>query len=88
MEAEETVNFTCVLTSGNEQAEILPVATDDFYATATTSDRKNWKISVTAPAGFAPPASSKLNLLISNGLGALKTVVITIEAKQPQTTQS
>ena len=88
MEAEETVSFTCVLTSGNEQAEILPVATDDFYATATTSDRKNWKISVTAPAGFAPPASSKLNLLISNGMGALKTVVITIEAKQPKTSQS
>ena len=81
MGEQETITFTCVLNNGNEQAELLPVANDDFYAVASTSDHKSWKISVTAPAGFTAPASSKLNLLVSNGYGSIKTIVITIQAK-------
>lgn len=82
MEAGQTLTFTCTLGIGSKQAEVLPVAPDDFYATASTTDHKSWKITVTAPAGFVPPATSKLNLLVSNGYGAIKTVVVTLEAKQ------
>ena len=81
MGAQDTVSFTCSLSRFNEQAQVLPVGKDGFYATATTANHKSWKIVVISPTGFAAPATSNLNLLVSNGYGAIKTVVITIEAK-------
>lgn len=77
----EAVTFTCTLSNGNAQAEVLPVTRDDFYATASTADRKSWTVTVKAPSGFTAPATSQLNLLVSNGYGALKTIVITLQAK-------
>ena len=82
MAAGDTVSFTCRLSAVNKDADVLPVAADDFYASASTTDHRNWTIRVIAPASFASPATSKLNLLISNGKGSLKTVVVTIQAKE------
>lgn len=79
--AKETVSFNCQLSKANLLAEVLPVAADGFYATATTTDHRTWKIQVTAPATFESPDTSKLNLLISNGYGTLKTVVVTLKPK-------
>lgn len=82
MAAGDTVSFTCRLSEANRRAEVLPVAADDFYASAHTTDYRNWRITLIAPATFASPSTSKLNLLISNGYGSLKTVVVTIQPKQ------
>ena len=79
--AGETVSFTCGLSRGDQRTEVLPIAADGFYATATTSNYLQWTVTVSAPADFTAPASAKLNLLVSDGYGVLKTVVITIMAK-------
>ena len=81
MGAKDTVSFKCSLSRTDKRAEVLPVTQDDFYAEARTSDHVTWTIDVYSPAGFAAPATSKLNLLVSNGYGVMKTVVVTIQAK-------
>ena len=78
MNASETLSFVCHIPSGTPAYELLPLTSDGFYAVAERLDDTSWKITVTAPATFAAPATSQLNLLISNGTGILKTVVISI----------
>ena len=81
MGAKDTVSFTCSLSRSDERAEVLPVAADDFYATATTADHKDWTVVVVSPKNFSRTSTSRLNILVSNGYGALKTVVVTIQGK-------
>ena len=78
MNASESVSFVCHVPSGTPQYELLPVARDGFYAIANRIDETTWTITVTAPATFAAPATSQVNLLISTGTGIIKTVVVTI----------
>lgn len=81
MAAGDTVTFTCTLAGVDNRAEVLPVAPQDFFATASTTDHLVWNIQVIAPSAFKKPDTRYLNLLISNGYGLMKTVVITISAK-------
>lgn len=81
MGARDTVAFTCTLNRGDGRTEVLPLAENGFYATASTSDHLQWKIVVISPAGFKPPSTSKLKLMVSDGYGALKTVIVTVKAK-------
>lgn len=81
MAAGDTATFTCTLAGVDDKAEVLPVAPSGFFAAATSTDHINWKIQVIAPIPFTKPDTRYLNLLISNGYGAMKTVVITIKAK-------
>ena len=81
MGARDTVSFNCQLSNADARAEVLPVTRDGFFASAGTTNYKSWKITVISPTGFTKPKTSKLNLLVSNGHGKMKTVVITIEAK-------
>ena len=78
MNASETVSFVCHVPSGTPDYEVLPVTRDGFYAIADRIDDTTWTISVTAPASFAAPATSQLNLLVSSGTGVMKTATITI----------
>lgn len=82
MAAKDTVSFICHLESGDERAEIVPLATDGFFATARTVDYQDWTIRVIAPDTFAEPATSRLNLLVSDGYGSMKTIVLTILPKK------
>ena len=81
MAAGDTVSFTCTLGGVDAKAEVLPIAPSGFFADATTTDHRVWNVRIIAPIPFANPDSRKLNLLISNGYGVMKTVVITINAK-------
>jgi len=81
MGASETTAFSCHLSAPDEQAEVLPLANDGFYATASTSDHQNWTIYVKAPTDFTDPSTSKLNLLVSTGYGTMKSIIITILSK-------
>lgn len=81
MGAGETVSFKCTLSQADERAEVLPIAEEGFYAEATTSDHISWNIFVYSPEAFAAPATSRLNLLVSNGYGTMKTIVVTIQAQ-------
>ena len=78
MNASETVVFVCHVPSGTPLYELLPVAYDGFYALAERTSNTAWTITVKSPATFKAPATSVLNLIISNGTGALKTVPVTI----------
>ena len=42
----------------------------------------DWTIRVISPATFAEGATSKLNLLVSNGYGTMKTAIVTIRYKK------
>lgn len=80
----QTLSFRCIIEGADEKTDLLPVCDEYFFATATTttSDHSDWKISVTAPTPFKAPSSSKLNLLISNGYGQMKTVVLNLQPKE------
>lgn len=78
MNASETVSFACHVANATPGFELLPVTRDGFYAVAVRDDQTTWTISVTAPATFAAPATSQLNLIIANGMGSLKTVTVNI----------
>ena len=81
MAAKDTVTFICRLEDGDERAEVVPLATDGFYATAATTDYQDWTIRIIAPDSFKSPSTSRLNLLISNGYGSMKTIILTILSK-------
>ena len=82
MAASDTVSFVCRLVGGDERAEVLPIAADEFFATARTTNHVDWTIRVISPATFAEGATSKLNLLVSNGYGTMKTAIVTIRYKK------
>lgn len=81
MSSGETVSFQCVVAGGDQHTDVLPLTDDYFYATATTTNHRTWTITVMAPTPFVAPSTSKLNLLVSNGYGQMKTIVITIQAR-------
>jgi len=76
MSAGDTETFKCKIEKGDYNYTVLPVAYDGFYVTAATTDYVTWTISVTSPATFT---ESRLDLLISDGMGTLKTYQITIK---------
>ena len=78
MNASETVSFVCIISKATPEYELLPVAQDGFYAVATRNSNTLWTVTVTAPASFSAPATSKLNLLAANGRGTIKTTTVTI----------
>ena len=82
MDARDTVSFVCRLANGDERAELLPVAADGFYATAHTTNHIDWTVRVISPETFSAAATSKLNLLVSNGYGTMKSVIVTIQYKK------
>ena len=79
----ETVSFRCVIADADERVEVLPLIGEYFYATATPDDTAHsvWTVTVRAPNPFTAPSTGRLNLLISNGKGQMKTVVINIIPK-------
>ncbi|MBR5101306.1 MAG: hypothetical protein IKX34_08435 [Bacteroidales bacterium] len=81
MGAKELASFKCTLSRADKRAEVLPVTQDGFYAEAYTTDHVTWTIDVYSPDDFAAPSTSRLNLLVSNGYGSMKTLVVTIQAK-------
>ena len=75
-----TFKFQCLITGADKETEVLPIAHDYFYATATvqTPDHTAWIIEVHSPTPFAAPSTGRLDLLISNGYGTMKNIAITI----------
>ncbi len=84
MAPKDTVTFLCTLEDGDEKSQVVPIASDGFYASAVTTDFKNWTILVLSPESFVHPAESRVNLLVSDGYGTLKTVIITIVSKNEE----
>lgn len=82
MDARDTVTFVCRLANGDERAEVLPVAADGFFATAKPAGPTDWNICVISPDAFGEGATSKLNLIVANGYGTMKTVIVTIQYKK------
>ena len=74
----QTRSFHCTVKNADAQTELLPLADESFYASASTTNHADWTISVTAPTPFKSPSSSRLTLLISNGYGQMKTLFITL----------
>ena len=81
MSPGDTVDFVCQVPQANVQFELLPVANDDFYAEARRTSETEWLIHLISPASFTAPATSRLNLLVSDGCGSMKTTVVTILSK-------
>lgn len=81
MGARDTVQFTCTVASADKEVEVLPVAYDGFYATAKSTDHAVWTIKVISPNPFSKPRTGRVDLLVSNGRGAMKNVPITIQPK-------
>lgn len=77
--AGQTLNFHCSIIGGDANAALLPLTDEYFYASATTTNHVDWTVSVTAPSPFKAPSTGKLNLLISNGYGQMKTIIITLQ---------
>ena len=79
----ETISFRCSIQGADERADVLPLTDDRFYATATAENAQHslWTITVLAPSPFTAPSSSRLNLLVSNGKGQMKTVIVNIIPK-------
>ena len=75
----ETLNFHCTVAGGDANTAVLPLTDEYFYASATTTNHVDWTISVSAPTPFKAPSTGKLNLLISNGYGQMKTIIITLQ---------
>ena len=75
----ETLTFTCTVIGGDAQTALLPLTDEYFYAFATTTDHIVWTVSVSAPTPFRAPSTGKLSLLISNGYGQMKTLIITLQ---------
>ena len=78
MAASESLSFVCHIPSATAEYEVLPITRDGFYAVANRDDMTTWTITVTSPSTFAATATSKLNLLVSNGTGAITTITVTI----------
>ena len=76
--AGDTVSFSCTVTGSSGEASILPVAEGLFYAAAETTDHITWTVTVHAPSPFQSPSTGRLSILVSDGHGNMKTVVITI----------
>ena len=79
----ETITFRCIISGADERTDVLPLIGEHFYATAAPEDATHsiWNITVLAPNPFTAPSTSRLNLLVSNGKGQMKTVVINIIPK-------
>ena len=77
--AGQTLSFHCSIIGGDANAALLPLTDEYFYASATTTNHVDWTVSVTAPSPFKAPSTGKLNLLISNGYGQMKTIIITLQ---------
>ena len=75
----ETLSFHCTVVGGDAQTAVLPLTDEYFYASATTTNHVDWTVTVTAPSPFKAPSVSKLNLLVSNGYGQMKTIIITLQ---------
>lgn len=72
------ISFDCVVANADNQAEVLPIAHDNFYATAQRTSKNTWIITVKAPLPFIAPSTSHLDLLVSNGYGSMKNISIII----------
>ena len=72
----QTLRFHCTVKNADAQTELLPLADDSFYTSASRNNHADWTISVTAPTPFKSPSSSRLTLLVSNGYGQMKTLFI------------
>ena len=81
MAARDTVQFTCTVASADKEVEVLPIAYDGFYAAAESTDHTVWTVKVISPSPFKKPSTGRVNLLVSNGRGSMKTVFITINPK-------
>ncbi len=78
MAPSDTLSFTCQIPQANPQFTLLPVTHDDFYAEATRTSDTGWDVRVISPASFVAPMTSRLDLLVSDGRGSMKNVVVTI----------
>ena len=85
MAASDTLTITCQISPASDKTSVLPVASDDFYATSapTSPDYTFWRIDIISPASFKS-GSSKLNILVSDGEGTMKTVVLTVNYKEKE----
>lgn len=78
MAPSDTLSFTCQIPQANPQFTLLTVTHDDFYADATRTSDTDWTVRVISPASFVAPMTSRIDLLISDGRGSMKNVVLTI----------
>lgn len=83
MAAGDTVHFSCIISGSDERTEVLPVADEGFYsaATCTSADHRNWDVMIVAPKPFSAPSKGRVNVLVSNGYGQMKSILITILPK-------
>lgn len=82
LESGKSTSFTISVAaegiSDYSEYEVLPVASDGFVAKADSEKRKEWKITVTAPADFT---NGSLSLIVSDGRGLMKTYTIDLRKK-------
>ena len=71
-------SFECIVANADSEAEVLPIAHDNFYASAQRTGQTTWLITVMAPMPFIAPSVGHLDLLVSNGYGSMKNISITI----------
>lgn len=76
MSAGSTTWFICSITNGDADYTVLPIAYDGFYVTTSTEDYKSWIINITSPTQFT---ESRMDLLISDGKGTMKSFEFTIK---------
>lgn len=86
MAASDTVTVTFNINPASDRTQVLPIAPEGFYSTAasTSPDYNYWRLDIISPATFTS-GSSKLNLLVSDGTGAMRTIVLTIKYKKKTT---
>ena len=78
MAPSDTVVFTCQVAQATAQYTLLPVTHDDFYAEASRTSETEWDVRLISPASFTAPMTSRLELLVSDGRGSMKSTVVTI----------
>ncbi|NMB36946.1 MAG: hypothetical protein GX993_02745 [Bacteroidales bacterium] len=79
MGASATLNLTYTITGGSNDMDLLPIAQDGFYARVIKSSVNTGTLTIYSPATFTQGMTSELVLLISDGLGSLKNIIITIK---------
>ncbi len=79
MAASDTLSMGYTITGGNKHLDLLPITQDNFYARIIKSSAYTGTLKIYSPATFTAGKESKLVLLVSDGLGSLRNIIITIK---------
>ncbi len=79
MLASSTLSIGYTITGGSDNLDLLPITQDGFYARVIKASVKTGTLKIYSPATFTENMESELVLLISDGMGSLKNIIITIK---------